>query len=259
MNMGLLRHGAMPVLFGVIRAPSTLGSFPRSFTWGNVLQRGKVHRELLAELARRAPRCCPARTSWPSSLSTRSRSVPTGTPIRERRSGSPRSGASPAGAGAERAGRRPGLPGSPPGRRVLPGHRPDGSQRPRRRRAGRAVPAWCHHAVFTDSPFTLLQAEEQHRGHARAEQVFADWTDGPLAHPALRLVPRQRRLAGTGRHQRQPAACRRIPGQPHIRLGQGRHRAPRPHRRRGPPSASRPVPQPADEKRSPEFTRWIQA
>jgi hypothetical protein len=27
-----------------------------------------------------------------------------------------------------------------------------------------------------------LQAEEQHRGHARAEQVFADWTDGPLAH-----------------------------------------------------------------------------
>jgi len=55
MNMGLLRHGAMPVLFGAIRAPSTLGSFPRSFTWGNVLQRGKVHRELLAELVRRAP------------------------------------------------------------------------------------------------------------------------------------------------------------------------------------------------------------
>ena len=28
----------------------------------------------------------------------------------------------------------------------------------------------------------MLQAEEQHRGHAQAEQVFADWTDGPLAH-----------------------------------------------------------------------------
>jgi hypothetical protein len=28
----------------------------------------------------------------------------------------------------------------------------------------------------------LLQAEEHHRGHAQAEQVFADWTDGPLAH-----------------------------------------------------------------------------
>jgi hypothetical protein len=36
--------------------------------------------------------------------------------------------------------------------------------------------------VFTDSPFTMLQAEEHHRGHAQAEQVFADWTDGPLAH-----------------------------------------------------------------------------
>jgi hypothetical protein len=36
--------------------------------------------------------------------------------------------------------------------------------------------------VFTDSPFVTLQAEEHHRGHAQAEQVFADWTDGPLAH-----------------------------------------------------------------------------
>ena len=42
--------------------------------------------------------------------------------------------------------------------------------------------AWRYHAVFTDSPFVLLQAEEHHRGHAQAEQVFADWTDGPLAH-----------------------------------------------------------------------------
>jgi hypothetical protein len=32
-DMDLLRHGAMPVLFGDIRAPSTLGSFLRSFTW----------------------------------------------------------------------------------------------------------------------------------------------------------------------------------------------------------------------------------
>jgi len=54
-DMGLLRHGAMPALFGGIRAPSTLGSFLRSFTWGNVLQLGKVHRLLLADLARRAP------------------------------------------------------------------------------------------------------------------------------------------------------------------------------------------------------------
>ena len=54
-DMDLLRHGAMPALFGGIRAPSTLGSFLRSFTWGNVLQLEKVHRLLLGELARRAP------------------------------------------------------------------------------------------------------------------------------------------------------------------------------------------------------------
>src|SRR5262245_25831226 len=54
-DMDLLRHGAMPVLFGGARAPSTLGSFLRAFTWGNVLQRQKVHRQFLAELARRAP------------------------------------------------------------------------------------------------------------------------------------------------------------------------------------------------------------
>jgi hypothetical protein len=28
----------------------------------------------------------------------------------------------------------------------------------------------------------LVQAEAQHRDHAIVEQVFADWTDGPLAH-----------------------------------------------------------------------------
>ena len=54
-DMDLLRHGAMPALFGGIRAPSTLGSFLRAFTWGNVLQVEKVSRLLLADLARRAP------------------------------------------------------------------------------------------------------------------------------------------------------------------------------------------------------------
>jgi hypothetical protein len=39
-----------------------------------------------------------------------------------------------------------------------------------------------YHAVFTDSPFLLDQAESQHRGHAIVEQVFADLADGPLAH-----------------------------------------------------------------------------
>jgi hypothetical protein len=53
-DMDLLRHGAMPALFGGIRAPSTLGSFLRAFTWGNVLQLEKVSRLLLADLAGRA-------------------------------------------------------------------------------------------------------------------------------------------------------------------------------------------------------------
>jgi hypothetical protein len=54
-DMDLLRHGAMPAVFGGIRAPSTLGSFLRAFTWGNVLQLEQVSRLLLADLARRAP------------------------------------------------------------------------------------------------------------------------------------------------------------------------------------------------------------
>jgi hypothetical protein len=54
-DLGLPRHGAMPVLFSGIRAPSTLGSFLRSFTWGNVRQVEKVSRLLPAELGRRAP------------------------------------------------------------------------------------------------------------------------------------------------------------------------------------------------------------
>ena len=43
-------------------------------------------------------------------------------------------------------------------------------------------PAWRYHAVFTDSPFGLVQAEAQHRDHAVVEQVFADVSSGPLAH-----------------------------------------------------------------------------
>ena len=47
---------------------------------------------------------------------------------------------------------------------------------------GELFPAWRYHAVFTDSPYELLQAEEQHRGHAVIEQLLADLSDGPLAH-----------------------------------------------------------------------------
>jgi len=43
-DMDLLRHGAMRDLFGGVRAPSTLGSFLRGLSWGNVRQLEKVHR-----------------------------------------------------------------------------------------------------------------------------------------------------------------------------------------------------------------------
>ena len=54
-DMDVLRHGAMSTLFGGVRAPSTLGSHLRSYTWGNVAQLEKAGREFLAELARQAP------------------------------------------------------------------------------------------------------------------------------------------------------------------------------------------------------------
>jgi hypothetical protein len=47
---------------------------------------------------------------------------------------------------------------------------------------GELFPAWRHHAVFTDSPLTTLQAEADHRRHAIIEQVIADLKNGPLAH-----------------------------------------------------------------------------
>ena len=50
-DMDLLRDGAMETLFGGVRAPSTLGSHLRSYTWGNVRQLDKAHRGLTAALA----------------------------------------------------------------------------------------------------------------------------------------------------------------------------------------------------------------
>jgi hypothetical protein len=39
-----------------------------------------------------------------------------------------------------------------------------------------------HHAVFSDSPLTLIQAEKTHRAHAIIEQVHADLKNRPRAH-----------------------------------------------------------------------------
>jgi len=47
---------------------------------------------------------------------------------------------------------------------------------------GELFAAWRHHAVFTNSPLVMLQAEADHRRHAVIEQVIADLKNGPLAH-----------------------------------------------------------------------------
>jgi hypothetical protein len=54
-DMGLLRHGGMDRLFAGVRAPSTLGTFLRSFTFGHVRQLDAVASRLLVNLAGQAP------------------------------------------------------------------------------------------------------------------------------------------------------------------------------------------------------------
>jgi hypothetical protein len=54
-DMALLRHGGMSRLFTGARAPSTLGTFLRSFTFGHVRQLDAVASRLLINLARQAP------------------------------------------------------------------------------------------------------------------------------------------------------------------------------------------------------------
>jgi hypothetical protein len=54
-DMGLLRHGGMDRLFAGVRAPSTLGTFLRAFTFGHVRQLDAVAARLLVNLAGQAP------------------------------------------------------------------------------------------------------------------------------------------------------------------------------------------------------------
>ena len=42
--------------------------------------------------------------------------------------------------------------------------------------------AYRYHAVFTNSPLPMREAEQMHRAHAIVEQVIADLKNGPLAH-----------------------------------------------------------------------------
>lgn len=54
-DLDLLRHGGMPRLFSGVRAPSTLGTFLRSFTHGHVQQLDAVGGDLLTGLTDRVP------------------------------------------------------------------------------------------------------------------------------------------------------------------------------------------------------------
>ena len=47
---------------------------------------------------------------------------------------------------------------------------------------GELFATWRYHAIFTDSPLSMLEAEAAHRDHAIIEQVIAELKDGPLAH-----------------------------------------------------------------------------
>jgi hypothetical protein len=54
-DMDLLRHGGMDRLFSGVRAPSTLGTFLRSFTFGHVRQLDAIASRFLVGLAKNAP------------------------------------------------------------------------------------------------------------------------------------------------------------------------------------------------------------
>jgi hypothetical protein len=54
-DMALLRHGGMDRLFAGVRAPSTLGTFLRTFTFGHVRQLDAVASRLLVNLAGHTP------------------------------------------------------------------------------------------------------------------------------------------------------------------------------------------------------------
>jgi Transposase DDE domain group 1 len=303
-DMGLLRHGAMDVLFGGVRAPSTLGSHLRCYTWGNVRQLEKAGREFLVGLAGRVPLLPGAETLAFIDIDSMQKrvyghkkqgarfghtkiqgksllvrglnalaavvSTPVAAPViaatrlRGGNAPSARGAASMAvqaigtaracgcsgtiivrmdsafyQAEAIGAVRRSGarfsvtVPMNGKVRAAIAAIPEDAWTAIRYPRAiwddqlrawvsdaevaeteytafahkkGQAVtarlivrrvrdlnkkaaagqdelfPVWRHHAVFTDSPFELVQAEGQHRDHAVVEQVFADVTSGPLAH-----------------------------------------------------------------------------
>lgn len=58
-DLDVIRHGALPRLFGAIRAPSTVGTFLRHFSYGHVRQVDAVSAEVLVGLTQRCPDLLP--------------------------------------------------------------------------------------------------------------------------------------------------------------------------------------------------------
>src|SRR6266516_1144144 len=259
-----LRHAGTDLVFDEVRAPSTLGTFLRSFTHGHVRQLHSVHRQVLTELAgvtgllpgadalafldvdsthrqvfgytkqgAAVGRLKGTRTLHPllATLSTPiARPVVAGIRLRKGKAADVR------GAALFRAeayvslttGSNPSVNAAVaamPDDGWTPIHYPDAfvdpdtgelvsdaevaevpyvafAGKPKRlraegrllvRRVKRLSPAtggqqgelfdvWRHHAVFVTSPFQMLQAEADHRGHAIIEQVIADGKGSALAH-----------------------------------------------------------------------------
>ena len=107
---------------------------------------------------------------------------------------------------------------------------------------GELFTAWRYHAIFTDSPFETIRAEEQHRGHVQAEQVFAGWTDGPLAHLPSGSFPANATWLALAAISCNLLRRRRHLGQPRLRQSPRRHPTRRPHQCRRPHRPPRPRP-----------------
>ena len=113
---------------------------------------------------------------------------------------------------------------------------------------GELFPAWRYHAVFTDSPFTMLQAKEQHRDHAIVEQVFADWNSGPLGHMPSGDFNANAAWTAIAAMTQNLLRAAGVLAEPLLRQGPHRHDPPRHHRRRRPhrpPRTREPHPPPA--------------
>jgi hypothetical protein len=124
---------------------------------------------------------------------------------------------------------------------------------------GELFTTYRYHAVFTDSPLSMLEAEACHRRHAIIEQVIADLKNGPAGASAVREVKRQRRLAGARGDGVQPPPSRRLRRRGRTRPGHHRHHPQPTDRCRRQDRPLRPPPRPAPTARLALATRLDRA